>query len=277
MVSISQQNLIKLADEEAKKGDLGMAIQNLEEALNYGQSDKIVIQLSKLYRKNGEEDQAYDLIKDLPDLFSDSQIFNEYCQVLAANHFLIEKLQLENILKRQLPIVIEPVTLNSQQTIMKQFKQKQVITQKDYQQLLKLNLVNFKSFAQSLLLDPSLNFAVRLALCEDLVRLGITESIQVWVVGEKQAFIPAKNVLLERETVYQEVISGIGDKFRNRPNQLPLMLGEANLILGSLYPKLGKYVGDTDSFVSDFISYLKNKDGRNHQKLFEQIYANLPK
>ena len=277
MASLSQKHLMRLAQEDEQHHDFQGAIENLEEALDLGHDSQIVVELSKLYRKNKREDQAYDLIKGEPDLFSESAIFMEYCQVLAANNFFIEALQLKNLIKEDLPVKVEPVSVEVQQKIMLSFRKKETVSQFDYQNLLKLDLVNFKNFAQSLLLDPAQNFAVRLAICEDLIRLGISDPIKIWVLGEQTDFIPRETDLLEKNPIYQEVISGIGDKFHNNPSQLPLMLGEANLVLGSIYPELNKYIKNTDSFTSDFVSYLINNDGRGHQELLKKIYQNLPK
>ncbi len=277
MVSVSQENLLKLALEDENKGNYDLAIQNLEEALSYDPSNKVVIKLCKLYRKNKQEDQAYALIKDQPDLFSDEKIFNEYCQILKVNHYFIEFCQLEKLLDRKIKINISPVSESEQNKIMTGFRKKEQITQLDYQSLLKLNLINFENFSQSLLLDPSQNFAVRLALCEDLVRLNLEKTFKVWILGKQKEFIPNNTPLLEKSTVYTEVIGGIGDHFRNNPSQLPIMLGETNLILGSLYPEIGDYIRNTDGFTSDLISYIQTGNGRTNQKLLEKIYKYLPK
>ena len=146
----------------------------------------------------------------------------------------------------------------------------------DYESLHKLNLPNFKAFARSVLLDPTPDFAVRLSLCEDLVRLGLEEKFEIWVIGQMESFIPANTLLLEKEPKYREIISSIGSKFHNSPSQLPLMLGEVNLVLGSLYPKINQYIDEPDSFASDLVSFLQRKDGRSHQKLLEKIYKYLP-
>lgn len=277
MVSVSQENLLKLALEDENKGNYDLAIQNLEEALSYDPSNKVVIKLCKLYRKNKQEDQAYALIKDQPDLFSDEKIFNEYCQILKVNHYFIEFCQLEKLLDRKIKINISPVSESEQNKIMTGFRKKEQITQLDYQSLLKLNLINFENFSQSLLLDPSQNFAVRLALCEDLVRLNLEKTFKVWILGKQKEFIPNNTPLLEKSTVYTEVIGGIGDHFRNNPSKLPIMLGETNLILGSLYPEIGDYIRNTDGFTSDLISYIQTGNGRTNQKLLEKIYKYLPK
>ena len=275
MTSLSQKNLINLAKRNEANGDMVQAIQNLEEALRHGHSNEVVLNLCDFYLKNKQSYSAYELIKEEKDLFTDSEIFAEYSKILSENHFLIEALEVKNITDYELPYSVEPVNLIVQQKIMVTFRQKAKPTKYDYDQLFKLDLSNFKNFAQSLLIDPSLNFAVRLVLCEDLFRLGLKNKFKVLVLGQEEEFIPRKINLLEKEPVYREVVSGIGSRYYHQPSQLPAVLGEVNLILGSLYPKLNKYVDDPDSFASDIASYIDNHDGRSNQKLFEKIDNNI--
>lgn len=107
MKSLSQKNLMKLSKQNEEKGNIDVAIQNLEEALRISNSLDIVLELCRLYRKNKQEDQAYALIKAQPDLFSNKKVSEEYFKILKANHFFIEALQLENILGKRLPIKVE--------------------------------------------------------------------------------------------------------------------------------------------------------------------------
>ncbi len=275
MTSLSQKNLINLAKRNEANGDMVQAIQNLEEALRDGHSNEVVLNLCDFYLKNKQSYSAYELIKEEKDLFTDSEIFAKYSKILSENHFLIEALEVKNITDYELPYSVEAVTSTVQQKIMVTFRQKAKPTKYDYDQLFKLDLSNFKNFAQSLLIDPSLNFAVRLVLCEDLFRLGLKNKFKVLVLGQEEEFIPRKINLLEKEPVYREVVSGIGSRYYHQPSQLPAVLGEVNLILGSLYPKLNKYVDDPDSFASDIASYIDNHDGRSNQKLFEKIDNNI--
>ncbi|MBC6342621.1 tetratricopeptide repeat protein [Lactobacillus kimbladii] len=275
MTSLSQKNLINLAKRNEANGDMVQAIQNLEEALRDGHSNEVVLNLCDFYLKNKQSYSAYELIKEEKDLFTDSEIFAEYSKILSENHFLIEALEVKNITDYELPYSVEAVNSTVQQKIMVTFRQKAKPTKYDYDQLFKLDLSNFKNFAQSLLIDPSLNFAVRLVLCEDLFRLGLKNKFKVLVLGQEEEFIPRKINLLEKEPVYREVVSGIGSRYYHQPSQLPAVLGEVNLILGSLYPKLNKYVDDPDSFASDIASYIDNHDGRSNQKLFEKIDNNI--
>ena len=275
MTSLSQKNLINLAKRNEANGDIVQAIQNLEEALRDGHSNEVVLNLCDFYLKNKQSYSAYELIKEEKDLFTDSEIFAKYSKILSENHFLIEALEVKNITDYELPYSVEAVNSTVQKKIMVTFRQKAKPTKYDYDQLFKLDLSNFKNFAQSLLIDPSLNFAVRLVLCEDLFRLGLKNKFKVLVLGQEEEFIPRKINLLEKEPVYREVVSGIGSRYYHQPSQLPAVLGEVNLILGSLYPKLNKYVDDPDSFASDIASYIDNHDGRSNQKLFEKIDNNI--
>ncbi|WP_172993701.1 tetratricopeptide repeat protein, partial [Lactobacillus helveticus] len=169
MISVSQKNLLKLAEENKHKGDLAAAIQNLEEALRGEHSLDVILKLCDLYCANKQEDQAYALIKEEPDLFSDKQVYRMYCKVLKENNFLIEALQLKEITGLELPFKVQPVSEEKQKQIMQSFKAKKQVNQMDYESLHKLNLINFTTFAQSILLEPVSDFAVRLSLCEDLI------------------------------------------------------------------------------------------------------------
>ena len=275
MTSLSQKNLINLAKRNEVNGDLAQAIQNLEEALRDGHSDEVVLNLCELYIKNKQSYSAYELIKEEKDLFTNSKIFAEYSKILRKNNFFIEALEVKNITDYELPCSVEPVSSQLQQKIMVAFRKKSKPTKYDYDKLFKLDLSNYKNFAQSLLIDPSLNFAVRLVLCEDLFRLGLRNKFKILVLGQEEEFIPKNINLLEKDPVYREVVSGIGSRYYHRPSQIPAVLSEVNLILGSLYPKLNKYVDDPDSFASDIASYIDNHDGRSNQKLFEKIDNNI--
>lgn len=277
MMTVTQQNLLKLAHESESKGQWQKAIDNLEEGLRNGHALELVIALSAALRHNRQEDQAYDLLKEEPDLFSVPALFKEYCQVLRANHFLIEALQVKNLSKRHLPVSVMPVSEKKQNQIMTSFRRLKKVSQNDYERLFKLSLPHFSTFAQSLLLDPSQNFAVRLSLCEDLVRLGLKRPFRVFILGREESFVPQKERILANTAIYKETIAAIGGKFQHNPSQLSLMLGETNLVLGSLYPKLSKYVDDPDSFASDLVSYLTKKQGHSHEQLFKRIYRYLPK
>ncbi|MDK6533818.1 hypothetical protein QP231_27570, partial [Klebsiella pneumoniae] len=75
--------------------------------------------------------------------------------------------------------------------IMQVFKKKSVIRQTDYQSLFKLNLTKFVNFSKSILIDPSQSFALRLAICEDLVKLKMDENIPIIVLDQMTAFNPS--------------------------------------------------------------------------------------
>ena len=132
MTSVSQKNLLKLAEENKRNGNLEAAIQNLEEALRGEYSLEVILQLCELYCANNQEDQAYALIKEEPDLFSNQQIFEMYCKILEKNNYFIEALQLKNLGQIDLLLEVKPVSEQAQQKIMQNFKQKKQINQFDY-------------------------------------------------------------------------------------------------------------------------------------------------
>lgn len=69
MTNLSQKNLINLANESIENKDLTQAEEYLEEALNLSYDENISKSLVKVYLSDNKEDQAYDLVKEEPDLF----------------------------------------------------------------------------------------------------------------------------------------------------------------------------------------------------------------
>lgn len=275
MNNTSQENLISLAHEAVKNNDLPQAKQYFLEALRFGHNSKIVCELCDIYLKEEKADQAYALIKEEPDLFSDNEVFQTYLAILKKRNFNIEKIELDNLLEKKLDVKVEPISETEQQKLMQRFRSLKNITEADYLQLFQLSKENFVLLAESLLLDPSQNFALRLSLCEDLIKLRVDKEIRVFILGEAKNFIPAQTMLLEKDPVYREVCISIADYLRRDPSKLTLMVGELNIVMGMLYPKLHDYISDPDQFAHDFRKYIEEKDGGANQKLLEQIYHYL--
>lgn len=276
MTNASQDNLISLARKAQKNNDIPQAKQYLLEGLRLGHNTDIVCQLCEIYLQQDQDDQAYALLKEEPDLFSDSRVFGIYLDTLQKKHYFIEFLELKNLLnKEDLAIEVEAVDDNKQLQIMQDFLKLKNITQADYLTLFNLDKENFVNFAKSLLLNPAQSFALRISLCEDLVKLGIDQEISVYVLGEEEKFVPNHTLLLEKDPIYREVCVSIADYLRRDPSKLPLMIGEMNVVLGMLYPKLHKYIQNPDQFAHDFRRYIETKDGGVNQKLLEKIYEYL--
>lgn len=275
MTHASQDNLLLLAKEAKDHNDLPQAKQYLLEALRLGHDSNIVCELCEIYLSQEKGDQAYSLIKEEPDLFSNKKVFDTYLEILAFQHYAIEASQLEYLLDEKLPLKIEPVSQIKQLEIMRNFKKLKYIQERDYLLLYCLSTENFINLAKSILIDPSPNFALRLSLCEDLVKLGYSEKIQVYILGELKDFIPKETDLLEKNPIYREVCVSLADYCRQDPSKLPLMIGEMNVCLGMLYPRLRDYIIDPDQFAHDFRKYLEKKEGGANQKLLNKIYEYL--
>ncbi|ADQ60758.1 BS_ysoA-like protein with TPR repeats [Lactobacillus delbrueckii subsp. bulgaricus ND02] len=261
-----------MAIEAEVGGDYQAACGHLEEALRLGFDEDLALDLSRLLRLNKEEDQAYALIKALPDLFSRDKVLEEYGQVLAANNFLIEALQVKHLTEGEVDFPVLPADKKEQEKILLAFRRKQAVSQSQYEQLLKLDLPTYLAFARSLLLDPLANYALRLAVCEDLVKLGVKEEMQVMILGDLKSFVPAETDLLKQDPVYREFITSLASRYQNRPSELPLILAEGNFAFGQLYPCQGDYVTNPDAFARDLTGFLRQKRGGESQDLLEKIY-----
>lgn len=275
MANTSQSNLLELAEQEIEKSNLDKAIEYLLEALRLGHSTEIVYQLCELFLKQDKPKNAYTLIKEEPDLFSDSRIYELYLKILKALNFNIEALELENLSDKNLDIQISPINEEKQQNVMRNFRTLKSVSENNYLELYELSKTNFVQLAQSLLIDPTLNFALRLSLCEDLIKLGYDKKVVVSVMGENKSFIPKETMLLQKDPIYRECCVSLADYLRREPSKLPMMVGELNVCLGMLYPKLHDYISDPDQFTHDFRKYLESKQGGANQKLLDKIYQYL--
>lgn len=275
MVNISQSNLLILAEQEIKKDNIDKAIQYLLEALRLGHSTEIVYKVCELLLKQGNPKDAYNLIKEELDLFSDSKIYELYLKLLQSLNYNIEARELENLSNKKLNIKISPISKEKQQNLMHNFRTLKSVDKSNYLELYKLSEINFIQLAQSLLMDPTQNFALRLSLCEDLIKLGYDKSVVVFVMGDNKSFIPAETTLLQKDPIYRECCVSLADYLRREPSKLPIMVGELNVCLGMLYPKLHDYISDPDQFTHDFRKYLESKQGGENQKLLDKIYKYL--
>ena len=275
MANTSQSNLLELAEQEIEKSNFDKTIEYLLEALRLGHSTEIVYQLCELFLKQDKPKNAYTLIKEEPDLFSDSKIYELYLKILKALNFNIEALELENLSNKKLDIQISPINEEKQQNLMRNFRILKSVSENNYLELYKLSKTNFIQLAQSLLIDPTLNFALRLSLCEDLIKLGYDKKVVVSVMGENKSFIPKETMLLQKDPIYRECCVSLADYLRREPSKLPMMVGELNVCLGMLYPKLHDYISDPDQFTHDFRKYLESKQGGANQKLLDKIYQYL--
>lgn len=275
MANTSQSNLLELAEQEIEKNNFDKAIEYLLEALRLGHSTEIVYKLCELFLKQDKPKNAYTLIKEEPDLFSDSKIYELYLKILKALNFKIEALELENLSNKKLDIQVSPINEEKQQDLMRNFRTLKSISENNYLELYKLSKANFIQLAQSLLIDPTLNFALRLSLCEDLIKLGYDKKVVVSVMGENKSFIPKETMLLQKDPIYRECCVSLADYLRREPSKLPMMVGELNVCLGMLYPKLHDYISNPDQFTHDFRKYLESKQGSANQKLLDRIYQYL--
>ena len=142
MTTLSQKNLLTLAQENEANGKLDLAIQNVEEALLIGSNKEIVLRLCDLYLKADQASSAYSLIKEEKDLFSDDEIFFAYSRVLQANHFLIEALEIKNLSKGEKEVEVLPASISEQQATMEKFRLSKNPTKYEYDQLFTLHLIS---------------------------------------------------------------------------------------------------------------------------------------
>ncbi|WP_297820552.1 hypothetical protein [uncultured Lactobacillus sp.] len=135
MTNTSQDNLLSLADKAKENNDIPQAKQYLLEALRLDHRTDIVCRLCEIYLKEDQADQAYALLKEEPDLFSDSRVFQLYLEILEKNNYFVEFLELKNLTKNNFDVQVQAVDEQKQVEIMQNFQRLKNITQIDYLKL----------------------------------------------------------------------------------------------------------------------------------------------
>lgn len=275
MLNISQKNLLKQAIDNKKNNKIDEAYKNLEQALSISYDHVLVFQLIELEFEQKNFDQAYLLLKQEPDLFSDKKIYKLYLQTLAQKNYFIERLQLERLRGRKIDTTIEPVNEKKQQEIMTKFKSVKNISYELYRSLYQLNENNFVLFSQSMLIDPTIEMALKMAICEDLIKLKVNKKINILILGKQAEFIPIKTLLLKENPIYQEICQSIYDKLKKSPEKTQIYLAEVNLVLSVIYPTINKYINNPDRFAKNLLNYIEIKRGGIDQQLIKTIYRTL--
>lgn len=275
MLNISQKNLLKQAIDNKKNHKIDEAYKNLEQALSISYDDVLVMQLIELDIEQKQFDQAYLLLKQEPDLFTDDKIYRLYLKTLAEKNYFIEKLQIERLRKQKIELDIEPIDKKTQQKIMTKFKLAKNISYELYRSLYKLNETNFILFAQSLLIDPTIDMALKMALCEDLIKLKVNQEINILILGKITSFNPTNTFLLKNDPIYREICQSIYDKLNKSPEKTQIYLAEVNLVLSAVYPLINKYINNPDRFAKNLLNYIESKNGGVDQQLIKSMYETL--
>lgn len=275
MLTLSQQHLLKLAQGSERAGDLDSAISNLEEAVLTARSTELVTQLARLYRQNKQGLLAYHTIKALPDYLT-GKALTEYWNILAANHFFIEAMELvasDSKLVAPADVNVTPVSVSRQEIIIKQYHNVGLV-EDNYLQVLQLDFKHFMLLIRSYLLDPNANFAIRLSLVEECVRLRLETPLQVLILDQLKTVIPSQLPLMYQSAQYQTILAAALAQIAKSPSQRPLVLSCVNLIVGSLYPDLSQ-IDDSAAFASAIVSYVTDHTAGRYNQLFSQIMQHI--
>lgn len=284
---ISQQELLKLADEAINKNKFDLAQQYLKQAQENGFEPIIAAKIASVELQQQAEGQAYLTIKEIPDFFSDLAVFATYQQVLQANHYLIEQLQLQQIIKlnfsksdqaKYLAIIFEnkvaEISEDEQTELLANFRQKDLVNlqNEDLLELYRLSEANFIKLIETILLDRYVPAPLRVSLIAELKKLNVKQPINQYSLDQIKQFTPSNTKILQETVLFQKGIELIMDFTSSAPELASEYLAEYGNVLQKLYPFAEDYVSDANDLFSA-IEFKLNPD--SGQKITNSEVAKL--
>ena len=273
MLTKTQQELLNLANEAVAEEKFSMARDYLIEANKVGVQDTVSRRLVEVELLLEEKDQAYLTLRELPDLFSNLEIFALYQRVLVANSLLIEQLQViaqltknyaQKTIAPYIAIIeqeqVTPLALAEQnktyEAILTKFARGAQLGQAELYSLHQLELERYLQLVRFNLLSPNLAQQNRIVLVEDLVRLVFNDKVDLMFFGEKKSFIPANTKLFQQTAIYRQGIQIIEEKFYKDPTLFAQVLSEFGYCLQLLYPVEQEYISDVSEFLDVLVKQM---------------------
>ena len=273
MLTKTQQELLNLANEAVAEEKFSMARDYLIEANKVGVQDTVSRRLVEVELLLEEKDQAYLTLRELPDLFSNLEIFALYQRVLVANSLLIEQLQViaqltknyaQKTIAPYIAIIereqVTPLALAEQnktyEVILTKFAQGAQLGQAELYALHQLELERYLQLVRFNLLSPNLAQQNRIVLVEDLVRLVFNDKVDLMFFGEKKSFIPANTKLFQQTAIYRQGVQIIEEKFYKDPTLFAQVLSEFGYCLQLLYPVEQEYISDVSEFLDVLVKQM---------------------
>lgn len=273
MLTKTQQELLNLANEAVAEEKFSMARDYLIEANKVGVQDTVSRRLVEVELLLEEKDQAYLTLRELPDLFSNLEIFALYQRVLVANSLLIEQLQViaqltknyaQKTIAPYIAIIereqVTPLALAEQnetyEAILTKFARGAQLGQAELYALHQLELERYLQLVRFNLLSPNLAQQNRIVLVEDLVRLVFNDKVDLMFFGEKKSFIPANTKLFQQTAIYRQGIQIIEEKFYKDPTLFAQVLSEFGYCLQLLYPVEQEYISDVSEFLDVLVKQM---------------------
>lgn len=270
----TQSELLNLAIQAKETHQYQLARDYLIQAHELGVDPKIISELVAVYFVLHEEDQAYLMIKGLPDLFSDLEIFELYQQILVAEQYFLEQQKLiylidasftgqklANLKEIISTNLAQPAEPKEQAEIMRWFRGNvsQGFLNTDLFQLYKLSIENFSDLSENYFLDKFHNPRIKVSLISELIMLKVNRNFNYFSLEKIAQFNPINLKLLTQTPEFLEGQQLIIDKLFEDPVKLELIYSNFVEIIQTVYPKITKYIPNLTDFVEVLISYLDDQ------------------
>ncbi|APT19140.1 MULTISPECIES: hypothetical protein [Amylolactobacillus] len=272
-LSKTQVEFMRLAADAVVTQNFDVARDYLVEANKISVEPQISRQLVEIELELQEKDQAYLTIKEMPDLFSDINVFELYQKVLAINHLHIEQQQIVAQVSRIYDAnefalyqdkvdanLAEPVTGEKRGEIFEAslalFSTGRLFTQTAIRQLHQLSQTDYLQLARLYLTLPNMNVQNKTFLVEDLIRLRLEETVKVTVLDQPFDFVPATTDFFFKTNLYVTGQRWLEQKLEKDPILLEQILGEFSYCLGALYPVEERFIPDVAEFCATLVEFV---------------------
>lgn len=261
----TQKELINLAADAKENHQFGMARDYLEQANGLGFNKDVVQALIEIYFVLEEKDHAYLVIKGLPDLFSDMDIFELYQKVLVEKNYFLEQQKLIKLLEKSVPTEefnkykqiidknsAQPVELEEQDKIVSWFQSAdhKNLTTTDLFVLYQLSTNKFVDLTEDFFLNRHHDNRVKISLISELIMLEIDYEFNFLFDKVIKQFNPKKLNLLNKSAYFLQGQELILNNLMDNPVELQLVLNDFFEILQTLYPFALDFIPDLQNFLA---------------------------
>lgn len=271
MLSKTQEQFMLQAKEATNNKDYDKAIAILEEANSFEEADQIVSLIIANLLLADQKFEAYLRLQDFSDLFANEANFITYLQVLQANHYLIEKLQVltqlkklpqaeaEKLQKLAQAYPVTAVATSEIPAVIKKFRQADnQIEPEILASILVLPLEDYLDLVEYLVQVKYTEPLIRNVLFEELVKLDVNVELQIEILGNQVTVNPHQYGVFKDSQILFDGLLLIEKVAPQNPIFNRQIKAQFIYILTQLYPIENDFIKDLDFFIKTLVAVIEN-------------------
>ncbi|MEJ6348358.1 hypothetical protein R4Y45_03840 [Holzapfeliella sp. He02] len=270
-MNTSQTELLQSAQKATAQKDYQGAVAFLQEAQTFGPNQQLTLELITNYLYLDQNKQALDELPEL-NIYQNSRSFETYLKVLYQNHLIIPFFQIPFYLKQATKLNQQYYDLyNDYQEKFKRLKLPKnaqkiktqfmtdmatgLIKSRDsYEKLKQLPVADFTQVARTAFLAPGLRPELKVALVEDLVKLGESNTFPIFVL-DKLTEVNFAQASLYFDTEFIKISVRLIQSEVTDLSVQQLATSQYMLLLAKLYPRFDLFIENISEFTFSFLRY----------------------